>query len=126
MAGTETKVVDLGGKCLLPGLIEPHSHPIVSALLYDWIDVSGFQDISGAAIMDKLRQAAKQAEPGKWIAAFGYDPILTRDLKALNADILDQISTNQPRAGHGPDHAHHIRQPRGPGAGGHHRRHAPA
>ena len=96
LAGTETKVVDLGGKCLLPGLIEPHSHPIVSALLYDWIDVSGFQDISGAAIMDKLRQAAKQAEPGKWIAAFGYDPILTRDLKALNADILDQISTTNP------------------------------
>lgn len=95
-SGTDTKIVDLQGKTLMPGLIEPHSHPIVSALLYDWIDVSGFQNISGDEIMNKLRRAATKAEPGKWIAAFGYDPILTRDLKALNADILDQISTTNP------------------------------
>lgn len=96
LAGTETKVIDLAGKCLMPGLIEPHSHPIISAMLYDWVDVSGFAGTTGAQIMDKLRGAAAKAEPGKWIAAFGYDPILTRNLKALNADILDEVSRTNP------------------------------
>jgi predicted amidohydrolase YtcJ len=94
--GAHTRVVDLGGKTLMPGLIEPHSHPVISALLYDWVDVSGFTCGSGDEVMSRLRAAAADAKPGEWIAAFGYDPILIRDLKALNADILDGISSTNP------------------------------
>lgn len=94
--GPDTRVVDLEGKTLMPGLIEPHSHPVISALLYDWIDVSGFSNASGKEVMEKLRAAAAAATPGKWIAAFGYDPILIRDLKSLNANILDEISSTNP------------------------------
>ena len=94
--GPDTQMVDLKGKTLMPGLIEPHSHPVISALLYDWIDASGFNNANGAAVMERLRKAASEVKPGEWIAAFGYDPILTRDLKALNADILDDISSTNP------------------------------
>ena len=96
LRGPETRVVDLAGKTLMPGLIEPHSHPIISALLYDWLDVSGFNNPSGAEVMEKLRRAAAEAEPGQWISAFGYDPILTRDLKAPSAELLDGISLDNP------------------------------
>ncbi len=89
-------MVDLNGKTLMPGLIEPHSHPVISALLYDWIDASGFTNSSGAEVMARLQRAASEAKPGEWICAFGYDPILTRDLKALNADALDEISSTNP------------------------------
>jgi predicted amidohydrolase YtcJ len=94
--GAETKLINLGGKTLLPGLVEPHSHPIISALLYDWVDVSGFTNPDGSAVMKRLREAADKAKPGDWICAFGYDPILTRDLKALTADVLDRISSSNP------------------------------
>lgn len=94
--GPETRLIDLAGKTLMPGLIEPHSHPVISALLYDWVDVSGFANPSGEAVMNRLREAAAKAKPGEWICAFGYDPILTRDLKALNADLLDGISSVNP------------------------------
>lgn len=94
--GPETRLIDLAGKTLMPGLVEPHSHPIISALLYDWVDVSGFTNPNGEAIMKQLREAGAKAKPGEWICAFGYDPILTRDLKALNADILDGISSVNP------------------------------
>ena len=96
LEGPNTEMVDLAGKTLMPGLIEPHSHPIISALLYDWIDASGFNNASGAEVMEKLRAADDDAKPGEWICAFGYDPILTRDLKALNADLLDEISSSNP------------------------------
>jgi hypothetical protein len=94
--GSNTRVIDLESKTLMPGLIEPHSHPVIGALLYDWIDVSGFSNSSGKEIMDKLRAAAAVASPGEWIAAFGYDPILVRDLKALDADKLDEVSSTNP------------------------------
>lgn len=96
LKGTETRLVNLEGKTLMPGLIEPHTHPLASAMLYDWVDVSGFNNSSGRVVMDKLRKAAAKAKPGEWISAFGYDPILTRDLKGLNADLLDEISTASP------------------------------
>jgi predicted amidohydrolase YtcJ len=94
--GPETQVIDLAGKTLMPGLIEPHSHPVISALLYDWVDVSGINNTSGEEVMDRLRSAAVDANPGEWIAAFGYDPVQIRDLKGLNADLLDGISTENP------------------------------
>src|SRR5215813_10669071 len=31
-AGTETRKIDLGGKCVVPGIIESHVHPIGAAL----------------------------------------------------------------------------------------------
>jgi len=94
--GRETQIFDLMGRTLMPGLVEPHSHPVISALLYDWIDVSGFTNKSGAEVMDRLRSAAAEANPGDWIAAFGYDPIQIRDLEGLNANLLNGISSGNP------------------------------
>lgn len=96
LKGAQTEIVDLEGKTLMPGLIEPHSHPVISALLYDWIDVSGFSNAGGAEVMEKLSRAAANKRLGEWICAFGYDPILIRDLKALSADLLDEISSTNP------------------------------
>jgi predicted amidohydrolase YtcJ len=94
--GPATQVVDLLGKTLMPGFIEPHTHYVLSAFYYDWIDVSGFTYSRGSEVMDRLRKAANDKNPGEWITAFGYDPIQLRDLEGLNADILDEISTTNP------------------------------
>ncbi len=94
--GPHTRMVDLEGMTLMPGLIEPHSHPVISALLYDWIDLSCFHNANGAEVMERLRRAAATAGPDEWIAGFGYDPILTRDLRSLDADALDEISSTHP------------------------------
>ena len=94
--GNNTKMIDLAGQTLMPGLIEPHTHPITSALLYDWTDVSGFNHPSGRDTLNALRDAVEKTVPGKWIRAFGYDPILNRDLAALTADELDEIAPQNP------------------------------
>jgi len=94
--GPDTRLIDLEGMTLMPGLIEPHSHPVISALLYDWIDVSGLRNTDAEEVMERLRDAAARAGPDEWITAFGYDPILIRDLKALDADTLDEISSTHP------------------------------
>ena len=98
MAGRNgrTRLIDLDGAALTPGLIEPHSHPLISALLYDFIDLSGFTHPGGREALDELRRAAAQTPPGRWLAGFGYDPILLRDLEAPTADDLDRISSEHP------------------------------
>lgn len=94
--GPDTCMIDLAGKALMPGFVEPHSHFVVSAFLYELVDVSGFKCANGSEVMNKLRLTAANVNPGEWIAAFGYDPIQTRDLEGLNAHVLDEISSTNP------------------------------
>ncbi len=96
LKGPATNMVDLKGKTLTPGLVEPHTHPMTSSLLYNYLDISAFTHPTAADVMNVLREAAAKAKPGEWIAGFGYDPILLRDLQALDADTLDEISTENP------------------------------
>ena len=56
--GDDVERVDLGGATLMPGLIEPHTHPIATAMLGQSLDVSGFTYTSRAEVMAALSEAA--------------------------------------------------------------------
>lgn len=92
----DTKVVDLEGKTLLPGFIEPHTHFDLAAIFYDWVDISGFTNSSKEMVIDKLKESAKNTPKGDWVVGFGHDCILIRDLKAFTRFDLDEISTDHP------------------------------
>ena len=92
----ETRIVDLSGKTLMPGLVEPHSHIMLSAFFYDFVDVSGFTHNTETGVLERLYTAADRVKPGEWIKAFGYDPVQNRELRGLSADILDSISSTNP------------------------------
>ncbi|RMH69357.1 MAG: hypothetical protein D6683_16200, partial [Actinomyces sp.] len=91
-----TSIVDLAGRALLPGLIEPHSHPDLCALLYDWIDVSGFTHRRVREVERALADAVAVARPGEWLFAFGLDPMLTADLGTWDRDRLDALAPDNP------------------------------
>lgn len=68
------RAVDLGGRTVIPGLIDSHMHAIRAALFYatevNWI---GAHSIAEA--MERIRAAAKAAKPGQWlIVAGGWTP----------------------------------------------------
>ena len=75
--GPRTRVVDLDGRALLPGLIDPHMH-FVFVQFDDWIDVSAITTPSDDAVMAKLRDGVRTARPGAWVRAQGFDPSITR------------------------------------------------
>lgn len=93
-AGDE--VVDLGDATVLPGLIEPHSHPDLCAQLYSWVDVSGFTHPSVAGVERALREAVAERPAGEWIFAFGLDPMLTADLGTWDRARLDALAPDHP------------------------------
>src|SRR6266480_369142 len=70
LAGDKAKLIDLGGRTVIPGLTDGHIHGIRAALTFgtevNWIGVSTLKDA-----LEKLGQAAKSQKPGSWIVVAG-------------------------------------------------------
>ena len=98
MRGPDTEVVDVDAACVLPGLIEPHTHPDLCAQCYAWVDVSGFTHASVEGVERALADAVAAVPRGEWIFAFGLDAMLTKDLGTWGRDRLDRIAPDNPVA----------------------------
>jgi predicted amidohydrolase YtcJ len=69
-AGDETKVVDLQGYTMIPGIIESHGHIMglgLSKLNLDLTDVANYQ-----GLVDKVALAVDSAGPDEWITGRGW------------------------------------------------------
>jgi predicted amidohydrolase YtcJ len=70
LAGRKTRVVDLRGRTVIPGLVDSHIHAIRAALSYgvevNWIGTSSLEEALG-----RIREAARTAKPGDWITVAG-------------------------------------------------------
>jgi predicted amidohydrolase YtcJ len=92
--GTATKVVDLGGKALLPGFIDPHSHYFSSLTVANQVNVfappagPGRDIPSLVAEIRKFRDERKIPK-GVLIQAYGYDPNAMPKGVGLTRDDLD-------------------------------------
>jgi predicted amidohydrolase YtcJ len=70
LAGDNTKLIDLGGRTVIPGLTDGHIHGIRAALTFgtevNWIGVTTLEEA-----LEKIRQAGKTQRPGSWIVVAG-------------------------------------------------------
>src|SRR6266850_3013924 len=70
LAGASTRVIDLGGRTVIPGLIDSHIHAIRAGLSYSTeVHWSGVRTLKEA--LDRLRAAAKTAPRGSWLVVAG-------------------------------------------------------
>jgi len=88
--------IDLKGKTIMPGLIEPHTHPAASAGLYQWIDVSGFTHETAEEALNAIRKAVDKTPKGEWVLAFGWDAMLLKGAYPPYREVLDSISEDHP------------------------------
>jgi predicted amidohydrolase YtcJ len=70
LAGPATRIVDLGGRTVIPGLIDSHLHAVRAALSFtsevNWI---GARSLSEA--LARIGAAARAREPGAWLIVAG-------------------------------------------------------
>ncbi len=103
---TREKAVDfdLGGATLVPGLIEPHLHPSIAAIMlqneiiapYDWKLPSGVKKgvFGEANYRERIKQSIQEhAKPGELYFIWGYHQLWHG---FLSRDLLNQIAGDQP------------------------------
>jgi predicted amidohydrolase YtcJ len=70
LAGPATRVIDLRGRTVIPGLIDSHLHAIRAALSFstevNWIGARSLEEALG-----RIRAAARTMKPGAWLIVAG-------------------------------------------------------
>ena len=99
--GTETKLIDLGGKTLLPGFIDAHSHYINSLLVANQCKLYAPPSGPGKdvpSILAELKQYASERKiaKGELIIGYGYDDTVMPNGRLLNRDDLDEAFPDNP------------------------------
>jgi predicted amidohydrolase YtcJ len=101
--GAATRMVDLGGRALLPGFIDSHGHVMgggMQAVSANMLPPPDGPNDSVATIQATLRDwAAKNAEIVKQvnlILGFGYDNSQLKELRHPTRDELDEVSSDVP------------------------------
>ena len=94
-AGGGARVVDLQGRALFPGFIDPHHHTGLSALFADLVlDVGYPAHRTKDDALTALKAAVAKATPGQWVRGGFYDNLLQGGDLSMAA--LDAISTEHP------------------------------
>jgi hypothetical protein len=95
LVGVGTDVVDLGGRHLLPGFVDAHTHmEFVGRRLLE-ADLAGTD--SPAECIDRLRTAGTGHRDDDWILGFGYDESRWGG-DYLDREDLDAVSEDRPVA----------------------------
>lgn len=96
MSSGQADELDLKGHTLMPGFIDIHTHPMLSAFLLNMADLSGFTHKTPKEVWTALEQYVDQAAVGEWVICKGLDPILTKGLTAPHIRLLDSIAPENP------------------------------
>ena len=96
LAGPQTRVIDLAGRTVIPGLIDSHMHAIRAALSFatevNWIGAPSIADAVG-----RIREAARSKEPGSWlIVAGGWTQQQFRENRLPTQAELVEAAPNNP------------------------------
>ncbi|MGQ2998353.1 amidohydrolase [Variovorax sp.] len=98
--GSATRVVDLAGRTLIPGIYDAHSHLVFAGtnLLFE-ADLNSppigpVQDLS--QLLSVLEEQRAKLGPDAWITGFGYDDTLLAEKRHPTRADLDRVSATQP------------------------------
>ena len=91
---SETRVIDLSGKSVLPGLIDSHLHICGTGALKLELYLVG---AGKQEILDKVSQAYQKAKPGEWIVGRGWNnDEWTGDTAFPSKEELDAVAPDVP------------------------------
>lgn len=90
--GPGTRIIDCGGRLVLPGLTDAHVHFLQYATRRKQISLFGLTD--PAAVRERVAAAVAHAAPGAWIVGWGWDS--NRWDVQPTAALIDDLSPHNP------------------------------
>lgn len=96
-AGPGAEVIDLNGRVMLPGFVEPHAHVIAgSAVDAIMANVGAPYFATASDVVTQLGKLVADTPSGDWVLARNYDPALQTGPDALTFAELDAVSQTVP------------------------------
>lgn len=96
-AGKNVELIDLKGKILLPGFIDPHTHVVAGSVvdsIMDYVGMARFGTVD--EVLGHLKVMVNDTAPGEWIVVRNFDPSVQVGADELGFADLDPISTEHP------------------------------
>jgi predicted amidohydrolase YtcJ len=94
LAGSATKVIDAGGRTVIPGMVDAHAHLLGLGNSLRNIQLAGSKTYE--EVIAKVVERAKTAKPGEWILGRGWDQNLWPDKKFPTHEALSRAVPNNP------------------------------
>ncbi|MGB5143467.1 MAG: amidohydrolase [Shewanella indica] len=100
LATSETSIVDLKERTMLPGFIDAHGHFFLTAeYAYGWVDLNS-PPIGGVKSIEEmialLKEKADATPEGQWVLGWGYDDSNILDMRHPTRADLDKVSRKHP------------------------------
>jgi predicted amidohydrolase YtcJ len=97
-ASPRTKIIDLQGHTVLPGLIDVHTHTMewAEGILRDQLDVTYPKVHSIADIAAMVRERAAKTTKGQWITGAGWDDAKFTEHRYITRKDLDTVAPDNP------------------------------
>ncbi len=97
----KTKVIDLKGRTLMPGINDSHYHPILNGMISAEIDSAmidtGLSRVKNIPqLLAVLKEVVDSKEPGKWVSSMGYEATKLEEQRYPTLAELDAIGPNNP------------------------------
>ncbi len=96
LIGSDTRVIDLNGKMVMPGINDVHVHPLLGGRA-DLFECHFLPTLSLEEVLAVVRADARKAKPGAWIVGGSWGSNFTTKLATLDAlRALDAASEGHP------------------------------
>jgi hypothetical protein len=96
-AGEDAEIIDLKGRTVMPGLIDPHTHILIGAVMDQAMDYVGITRFSTTnEILEYIRLQDSERPENEWIVCRNYYPMLQASEAPLGFSLLDEISSDRP------------------------------
>jgi predicted amidohydrolase YtcJ len=94
LRAASTRVIDLGGATVLPGLHDAHGHFTGLGAFLQSLNLRG--TTSYQQIVDRVRERVAKAKPGEWIVGRAWDQNDWADTRFPTHEALSTVSPNNP------------------------------
>lgn len=92
-----TEIVDLQGKTVIPGFIEPHNH-VTDGFINEFIEVACHKATTIDEVLEEIAENAARLNEGEWVLGAGYNDTTIAEKRHLTRQDIDLVCPDIPVA----------------------------